>query len=1444
MPDDALPIPSNRIEPNISVEAGKMPHQEQISAQKWGHTFTKIAYASVVVAAVAFTVALVAAAIFFTGGGALPLFIALGTVAALSGGGALIAKFFQEKFADKSSKFDEDTLLASKLYQILGEDMSVEDFNQVKNIANDVKDKSALNDYLNLVNERNHKGELVISQQDLLESFLKIEVKEGSNVLTSGIHAKLMVVRQPTTELPFAHLESRLNLLLGNKYSSAEARNLLTNFKSPLDQVKVSRVLDALESSNEVTSSQLQKLGEALNNVENKELKEILYEVASKKLGFNVALPAEWISKNKLNKEQRAFAWFYAANVLTSDTIALGAIMKEFRKLSIHSKQSEYFDTLLDVKTEQKLGELNSRLASDPSLKKTVETSRFLKEISTYPRFYSNPLTHLEKITNMQGVPFLTFGEIADDIENNILPSDNLYFVSEYLDTRVIGTFVLLPSDQKMNDPNAYYAPKIPTPYRTLFQRIQMPVNASPEERAKTISFLTNGDRLPNTHAEIALMDEAMSLAPGLGNKRKYDGMLLAELDETKIPLEHKAALEQSLKPLEQRELAIILQRIRVDGLSKQLESLTLNQAKSLIRNKNDQEAIFQHIQLSSFSKEIERIRNFADVNRRKLAIFSASQRTLEQINKLPDGLPKDKLLREFITLMKSASKDTLINGIDYSLALELRNPLLNESIRSFFEDNRMSLEVLEKMKLGEDKTTLANEMIAELKQAAKDSLGVDIDYGVLFELRDLALSNNIYTIASEKGLKKVVAVGKDQKFDSSLNLKNLGLSDEEIKLVQNKWVDQKEQLALRNFLLAAKELKDAPRGAERTKALIETSGPFLDLLLKSPLNVEDKQKLLGMAHRAMTPEGSLAPYTYNEVIGLLAGFEGKTIYTIKANQQGAPFLQEFLVNNGKLSSQSDLSQKKSALTGFTGNIHTDPLMRSKAGSQFVNVDFNDYTVRATAEKATLKDASGNPVEVKYSFQLHQDLPRSQFTVNGKFINTSSNPERNIEVLQAIFDAVGHDADKFYHLSLLMHQGAIFTSWAAIREEKPEDRFIQQGHVIAMNIDTRDRANYKLEYFSDQLSSRADDIENPDYTLLLSRQYNISEAEIKNAEAINGSYSNGIVRTKAMPILKRVPEAISELNAFQTAVAEAKDINDPDSLEKIVRAQNELLKKIETKKDEPYYLELLEEVNKILSPNGSSNMIRLSVLNSIMDRFEGESIRLIFQQGGSLQMVKSSNLNRLEMVRHKLFLPAQKKDPFFEGKIKNEQKDIGPQGLDLFWNEPDILELVPYELDGKTLRIPDIFIKDVGRLEFNIQGKKFPIPKEGSNSAEYKARNDNIIRILLAEAKGDEKALQRLLILCVQSVPITLKNDIQKRAYGHYLPDEVLATGSEKLVTINHLKDGNTQIKSSYTAVIKKIMDHKTVSVVDTEFDFIITPDDLKNGYGKTSQVTENFRKL
>ncbi|MFN4174528.1 MAG: hypothetical protein ACK4HV_05440, partial [Parachlamydiaceae bacterium] len=480
---------------------------------------------------------LVAAAVFFTGGAALPVFIALGAVAALSGGGALIAKFFQEKMWQKERSGNEDNLLASRLYEILGKDMTIEDFKQIKSISDAAEDKSKVVAFLELVNKRNQGEE--ISDQKILDAYFEIKVPEGSDVLKGGLYAKIQFKREPASELPYANLESRLKGILGNQYSLVEAKNLLNNFKSPLEQITVSKALDALESSSEINSTQLQKLGDVLANTPNSKLKEVLYGVISRKLGFNVKLAEEWIEKNILTKEQRDLAWFYAANVHDTPPLFLGNVMKEYRKIPIHANQGEFFDVLMDIKAEKRLGELNNRLKENPDLKKTVETSQFLKELSTYPRFNGNPLTHLEKITDLKSPPFLTLGEIADDIENNVLPSGTHYFVSEMLDTRVIGTYILQASDKPLNDHNAYYAPKLPTPTRTLFQRIPMPVNASLEQKAKMISNLTKGE-LPKTHDEIALLDESMLLTPGLGNKRNYSGMLLAELEETSIPLEHK----------------------------------------------------------------------------------------------------------------------------------------------------------------------------------------------------------------------------------------------------------------------------------------------------------------------------------------------------------------------------------------------------------------------------------------------------------------------------------------------------------------------------------------------------------------------------------------------------------------------------------------------------------------------------------------------------------------------------------------------------------------------------------------------------------------------------------------------------------------------------------------------------------------------------------------
>ncbi|MFN4174379.1 MAG: hypothetical protein ACK4HV_04675, partial [Parachlamydiaceae bacterium] len=184
---------------------------------------------------------------------------------------------------------------------------------------------------------------------------------------------------------------------------------------------------------------------------------------------------------------------------------------------------------------------------------------------------------------------------------------------------------------------------------------------------------------------------------------------------------------------------------------------------------------------------------------------------------------------------------------------------------------------------------------------------------------------------------------------------------------------------------------------------------------------------------------------------------------------------------------------------------------------------------------------------------------------------------------------------------------------------------------------------------------------------------------------------------------------------------------------------------------------------------------------------------------------------------------SKKTDPFFERNPKIIEIDLGARALDRFWQEPEMNNLVSFSIDGKTWQIPALFLKDVSRSDFEINGLLFPITEKAG-------RTEEIMRLLINEAGGDEKKLQRLLILCTQDVSHTLKNDIGYRAQQHYSPANVMPQGGDSRISINALPNNGIIIRHDYDTPIKNTTNNKTILNLKCQFDFKISANDLEKG--------------
>lgn len=555
MPDEAMSIPHD-----LSVQAGQLPHQEQVSAEKWGHTFTKIAYVTAVVAVVAFTVAVVAAAIFFTGGGALPVFIALGAVAALSGGGAILAKLFQNKFAEKANQPQDDNTVASRLYEVLGEATTAKDIQTA--IAINKKDNENFSALLDQVKRRN--GGEKIDKEVITEAAKAIQ--NPSNVETTLLRSIVDQTRTPATTLPYANLIQRLQTLQEERYDSAAARKLLHQFRAPIDQVRVATVLRALEAAKGDAAGNIRSIGDALldSTGGSKELDAILFKLVAKEThldfrpiigalrGINLpglfgrdtvyacAKQAVAISASKLDNLK---------NVLEQNFPDLPAEQRDklFNAIvnfkAIHAWDN-YIDNLINVE-----GNLAER------------TSEFLKSLQQYPAS-SNPLEAILEVSGDKAPPFLSVDEIEKNLDS--LPAGPLFLaVKDESGKYIIKEFLVQKSSDGYPEykhvGNEFYALKMETRTKRLVEVIKLPEDMLPDVLGQT----ARGVKDPKTSEAVELAYKARVHV--LDKEKSLKSELESELNKHDIADTDKQFLLENYKSYnEQNELIHMLQSLRI----------------------------------------------------------------------------------------------------------------------------------------------------------------------------------------------------------------------------------------------------------------------------------------------------------------------------------------------------------------------------------------------------------------------------------------------------------------------------------------------------------------------------------------------------------------------------------------------------------------------------------------------------------------------------------------------------------------------------------------------------------------------------------------------------------------------------------------------------------------------------------------------------------------
>lgn len=231
---DALNVGANpAIIPNQnrSPEPSKFEH---VPGDKWGHRFSVIAKTAGAVAIVALTVALIAGIIFASGGAAIiPLAIA-GGVFIVAGGGGIALKLFKDRLQKP-----EKSQIPARAYELLGDKVTTSQVNLLMNLSPEKTEK--LLKFMQMVRAK--------SEDKAIINELKNEVAEG-NPEIAGILEELRNSKTLLNALPYGNLEAKLKRVMHADRVPNLLNKLSGSFNSPIRQIAVNEVINALQKFN------------------------------------------------------------------------------------------------------------------------------------------------------------------------------------------------------------------------------------------------------------------------------------------------------------------------------------------------------------------------------------------------------------------------------------------------------------------------------------------------------------------------------------------------------------------------------------------------------------------------------------------------------------------------------------------------------------------------------------------------------------------------------------------------------------------------------------------------------------------------------------------------------------------------------------------------------------------------------------------------------------------------------------------------------------------------------------------------------------------------------------------------------------------------------------------------------------------------------------------
>ncbi len=255
---------------NLVQEVSRIPPTPSDTVEKYGHTFKKIAFATGAVVVVAITVSLVAAAIFWGAPVAIPLLAVAATLFIGTGGVAVASKFFKDKIINKLTPPDSIQNLEVRLYTLMGDKYDPELVSRLKSSVNQTQASevmSVLNDIIKIhkqVNqlpvgspinkksieevEKNLKTKI-----DALPPFAKTELTKLMNNMPYSQDGIVLNASPLQENLPFSKLIPLLKELLGEGYSSDDAKLILEGGKGLKYQFEMIKLLESIKNGEEVS---------------------------------------------------------------------------------------------------------------------------------------------------------------------------------------------------------------------------------------------------------------------------------------------------------------------------------------------------------------------------------------------------------------------------------------------------------------------------------------------------------------------------------------------------------------------------------------------------------------------------------------------------------------------------------------------------------------------------------------------------------------------------------------------------------------------------------------------------------------------------------------------------------------------------------------------------------------------------------------------------------------------------------------------------------------------------------------------------------------------------------------------------------------------------------------------------------------------------------------